>query len=145
MNYVAKAFVYDREGSVLILTRSDTHPRYPLHADLPGGDIEPHESPTTGMLRELQEEAGIYLAESDLRLVSSHIHKEDMTYLLYEAYLPSIRPEIQVSWEHSEYSWQPLQTVLDADQPEGTDSYYLFAITARTRTTSIGPSLSHRD
>ena len=127
MQYVAKAFVQRPDGKVLILTRSDTRPRYPLHDDLPGGEIDQNESHVTGLLRELVEEAGIRAAAAQVQFIAETVHSPELTYLVYSVGVED-HPSIFLSWEHSAYHWTTIDTLLRYPQPEGYDSYFRFAL-----------------
>lgn len=50
----AGALFFDTEGRVLLV-----RPTYKQHWDIPGGYVEPGESPRTACIREIQEELGI--------------------------------------------------------------------------------------
>lgn len=128
MNYVAKALIYNQQGQVLVLTRSDTHPRYPLHDDLPGGEVEPGEANDLGMQRELDEEIGISFDANSLKLLATTLHKSTMTYLLYEGTLTDNSQVVTLSWEHSDYRWSTIDELIQTQQPENVDSYFQFVL-----------------
>ncbi len=54
---VAVAFIR-RESRYLLQRRPAGSSRFPSLWELPGGKVEPHESPVEGLLRELREELG---------------------------------------------------------------------------------------
>ncbi|MBS2939662.1 NUDIX domain-containing protein [Nocardioides sp. J2M5] len=51
-----------RDGRVLLAHRSPHKHAYPDTWDLPGGVVEPGESPVAGLVRELREELGVEVA-----------------------------------------------------------------------------------
>lgn len=56
----AFVIVFDRCGRLLVLRRTETHPRYPLHWTLPGGKLDPGETSPQAAQAELFEEAGVW-------------------------------------------------------------------------------------
>ncbi|MEU4559890.1 NUDIX domain-containing protein [Actinoplanes sp. NPDC023936] len=64
---VACTFLIDRDGALLLQLRDDKAPYYPDVWGLPGGEIEPGETPEQGAARELAEESGL-AADGPLRL-----------------------------------------------------------------------------
>lgn len=113
----AKLVLLDADDNALVLRRSDTHPHIPLTSDLPGGEIEPDETPIVAVIRETFEETGIMLTESDVKQVSKRqfaaFGREYDLYLFVARV--SNRPKVIISWEHDRYGWVPLDTVHDLD------------------------------
>lgn len=110
----AKLLLYGDTGEVLILRRSDTHPRSPLADDLPGGIVEYAERPDVAVQRELTEETGLTIIPGSLRLAYAYT---DTALLLNEQYCWTVllyvacvagTPTPQLSYEHSGFWWRPL-------------------------------------
>lgn len=59
-----------REDGALFLARRQTHQSFPGAWELPGGKIEPDESPETAMIREMEEEVGVTIAPHQLKPLS---------------------------------------------------------------------------
>jgi len=106
MKQVAKVVIIDNEGYHLLMTRAD-HPVFFNDPDLPGGTIEEDEDVLEAALREVAEEANIYLSPTDVELIhtsteySKHNDTEDSLYIARVAK----RPSVTISWEHSSYAW----------------------------------------
>lgn len=102
---VAKVVIIDDTNKYLLLERSD-HPTLFNDADLPGGVIEPGESPTKALVREVQEEIGIEMPPSAMHQVyeGADYSERGTVYHLFTATLPE-RPAIAMSWEHAGYEW----------------------------------------
>ncbi len=117
---VAKILVMNNKDEVLVLTLGK-HLKYPeksYRPDLPGGIVDPGESEQFAVIREMQEECGIDLNASKVRLAyteTAYYEKENksVTKLLYATHLDDT-PSITLSWEHGAYKWvsfDELQTI----------------------------------
>jgi mutator protein MutT len=113
---VAKVVIIDDQEQYLMMWRSD-HPNYPNDPDLPGGMIEAGETPEVAAAREVDEEAGIKVSESDLELLykGSEYSAHNTEKSLYVVKLDS-RPEVVISWEHSGYEWLSREAFLKTAQ-----------------------------
>lgn len=123
MARVAKALIENKDGDVLFLVRSDTHPHFAGHIDLPGGIIESDEDFVDGLVREIFEETGVHISPDLLQL--KHEFTDKLWHgprRLYHVKLDT-SPEIDISWEHSQYHWSPLATLLDDEHDNATDHY----------------------
>lgn len=126
--HVAKAFIYDADGNILILRRSSTHPEYAFQPDLPGGIIEIDENIATGLIREIEEEAGITIEPSMLTVAFQDKQVGKYTRHLYTVKLGEVRPKVTISWEHDQHEWLTPKEVLQKPTDPDTDSYYTQAI-----------------
>lgn len=114
---VAKALIINEKNELLVLQIGE-HTQKPERShtpDLPGGFVEVDESEKTAVAREIEEEAGITLDESQLTLVYAGtevfpVTSESVTKLVYLAKLDNT-PEIRISWEHESFEWLPLENV----------------------------------
>jgi len=116
----AKAIILDKNNNALILRRSATHPHSPHHADLPGGVIEENETFEVGLSREILEETGVVVQPNSLRLVYTLTHDvsgDTHVRLLYVTRINMSSPAVTLSYEHDEWSWQPIQLLKDIEQP----------------------------
>lgn len=116
-----KAALQDKNGNVLLLRRSATHPTQRLHMDLPGGIVEPDEQPVDTLAREIEEETGIKIAQMDLKLFFAYTEDFDgknAVRLVYGARIPQSAPNVELSWEHDQYQWLPLEEAIEK-LPEG--------------------------
>jgi len=94
------------DGEVLVIRRTVTCPRAPLHWNFPGGYVEDDESTVDGALRELREETGVSARREDLRLLFSYRGDALISVLA----LPVVRkfvPQDQ-DGEHDMYAWVSL-------------------------------------
>src|SRR5690349_21404938 len=105
MNKVAKAVIIDNDDKYLLMYRS-AHPVFGDDADLPGGTLEEGEEPLEAMIREVYEESGIALTESQVSEVyaGTDYSTHGTYYSLFTAKL-DYRPDLIMSWEHSSYEW----------------------------------------
>lgn len=105
MKQVAKVLVRNSEGKFLLL-RLNNHPVYGNDPDLPGGTVDPGETPKEAAIREVFEEAGIVLdaARVSLRVKNTTNSSHNTEYYVYQTVVDDI-PEVVLSWEHESYEW----------------------------------------
>ncbi len=100
------------DGQLLLLQCSSSKPE-PGKWGVPAGKLEIGETPTQAAKRELYEETGILVENSDLRAIGSlYIRKPNMDYVyhLFQITL-KVKPEIRLSSEHLNYLWASQQTM----------------------------------
>lgn len=126
---VSKALIKNKNGKYLLLYRGDTHPNFPGHLDLPGGEVESEETSKTATAREVQEETGICIYPNDLKKLFIKQYK-NTKHVLFETVIDKTEADISVklSWEHKKYRWMTLSELLDTNIPEGADPYYIDVI-----------------
>lgn len=120
---VAKVLLINNKNEILTLTLSE-HLKYPKKSyqpDLPGGIVDPGESEQLAVIREVQEECGIDLDASKIKLAYSataYYEKESksVTKLLYIAHLGDT-PSVTLSWEYSAYQWVSFDELQAIDLP----------------------------
>ncbi|MEO6761173.1 MAG: NUDIX hydrolase [Candidatus Saccharimonadales bacterium] len=105
---VAKLMLQTGDGKLLLLHRSN-HPSLPNDPDLPGGTLEKNEEPIAALLREVSEEIGIKFDSKSVELVfQSDKYESGRIYYLYKS-LCRVKPNIIISWEHTDYQWLDLK------------------------------------
>ena len=112
MKHVAKLVMIDPDNNYLLMYRSK-HPIFGMDADLPGGTVETGEALLEAVLREVQEEVGVYVtANSVHKVYSGTDYSVYGTH--YSMFISSLnaRPEIKISWEHSSFEWLCLNDFL---------------------------------
>lgn len=127
MSNSAKAILFDINGRILVLYRSDTHPRHAHHLDFPGGLIDEGEQPIDAVSREIIEETGINVPASELTLVKTHHPRIGSTQRFYVANLDLSTPDIMISWEHESYKWLTLDEFMAEPIPAAADIYHSIA------------------
>ncbi|HTE22829.1 MAG TPA: NUDIX hydrolase [Candidatus Limnocylindria bacterium] len=128
MKIVAKVLLIDSDGRILLLRRSNTHPRFAHHHDFPGGEVEQGESHTEAVIREVLEESGLKLPLSLLQPVHQRHVLDGTLELVFAAKLAGPRPEVTLSWEHDQYEWLTSEQILNRPVPSGVDSFYETAL-----------------
>lgn len=127
MLQIAKLLLYNQNNQILVLHRSQSHPRYAHQPDLPGGEIEDDETPEQAVSREITEEAGINLPATDIKLIAEKQVNPDKKFLLLSSHIEST-PEVNISWEHEGYKWLTRQQLLDVQLPDNPDDYLEFVL-----------------
>jgi 8-oxo-dGTP diphosphatase len=127
MKIVAKVLLIDSSNNLLLLNRGLTHPNFPGHYDLPGGEVENGESWDVAVVREVKEEAGIKVNASQLNKVFERKYPT-VLHILYVGRLDKEKPDVKLSWEHSDFRWITAKDLLGLPIPKGVDKYYLDVI-----------------
>lgn len=119
---VAKLLLYNEANKVLVLYRSMTHPHFPGHPDFPGGEVEANEDWRAAICRETKEETGIIIMPNNVTRVLTKEHTH-VTHVVYETHVHN-NPQVQLSWEHSQYTWLAKENLLRITLA-GADQYYI--------------------
>jgi 8-oxo-dGTP pyrophosphatase MutT (NUDIX family) len=119
---VCKALIYNPDGEILLLMRSDTHPEWPLEGDFPGGCLEYGENEETTTAREIEEETSIKINPTLLKEVFNK-RLSDKNHLIFELYL-NTTPEVKISWEHSSYQWVDPLELINNKALHSSDDYF---------------------
>jgi 8-oxo-dGTP diphosphatase len=91
------------DGQVLLCRRRDDRPWYPGAWDLPGGHLEPDETPLDALARECREELGITVGDVVLLPVATGDPELDLTAFVvheWEGDPQNLAPE-----EHERIAW----------------------------------------
>ncbi|MEP6710161.1 MAG: NUDIX hydrolase [Candidatus Saccharibacteria bacterium] len=116
----AKVVILDKDNNALVLRRSSTHPNAAYHSDLPGGVTEGSETFEVGLSREIKEEVGLTIAPESLKLIytfNRRFFTSSVSRLVYAVRVPEANPTITLSYEHVDFTWQPIADVKDIERP----------------------------
>lgn len=118
---VAKLLLVDNQRKALVLTVGEhkLRPERSYTPDLPGGIVDPGETERGGVVRELKEETGLILDEDGMQLIYTETmydphEAKSVSYFLYGCVIDN-PPDINLSWEHSDYAWTPLSELDSID------------------------------
>jgi 8-oxo-dGTP diphosphatase len=100
-----KAILFDEDGKVLAIRRTETAPSQPLHWDLPGGDLEIGNNLIDDISREIKEEAGLEV--NNLKVIDAiGEFNEEKEYWVTICYIAEpLSKSVMLSYEHDEYKW----------------------------------------
>ena len=124
---VSKALIKNRAGAYLLLYRGDSHPNFPGHLDIPGGEVEPNESYKEATAREIWEETGVHVQSNSLEELFAKQYK-NVKHILFEANIDEIDIPVKLSWEHKNYCWMTREELLNTAVPNNADPYYVDVI-----------------
>ena len=100
---VAKTFVINSQNLILTMRRGESDPRRPGTWDIPGGGVEYGEDPTSAVIRETYEEAGIKIEKPQIFYVSSVNENDYVIRLIY--YVHTHNENVHLSFEHDQSKW----------------------------------------
>lgn len=110
----AHAVIVDQQGRILML-----HSRYANVWMLPGGGLNRRENLDAAVIRECREELGVSVAVE--ALTGMYYHTSTSTYVgIFRCTI--ISGSIQISHEHSEYRWVPVEDLPQGIRQEVTDA-----------------------
>jgi 8-oxo-dGTP diphosphatase len=118
-----RALIFDQNGSILILRRSERSRSNPGKWELPGGKPNPGESFEESFRREVCEETGF---EIDIHHSAGTADQEVSGYHVVHVILTaSIRSGgLTLSDEHAEYRWIKIPELSGLDRADWFDQYY---------------------
>lgn len=108
---VAKALLINTKNEALILKLGEhkQQPEKSYKPDLPGGLVDPGENEHIAVIREVAEETGIEVHQTDLVMVysSTKFFKDENKSVSKHLFIAAVPNEVDVnlSWEHSGFSW----------------------------------------
>ncbi len=100
---LAKA-VIQKNNQYLLLKRTVKSKNFPELWDFPGGKLEPGETPTQAIIREVEEETAlVIIPEKEIKTTS---FKRDHLDLFFHYFTPSNhKGNIQLSPDHTAFKW----------------------------------------
>jgi 8-oxo-dGTP pyrophosphatase MutT (NUDIX family) len=93
----AVVIIFDREGRVLILKRTEEMEWMPLKWGLPGGGIDEGEKPIEAAIREVKEETTLDIGNP----IEFHISDMNVVYFTTTKY----SGEVEIDFEHLDFAW----------------------------------------
>lgn len=111
-----KAIVFNSEGKLLTLFRTETAPARPNTWDLPGGDLDFGEEPDKAILREIKEETGLDVKEIKIFDVEAHVIKEENIHWVTLGFCcTTLETDVILSYEHNDYKWVTQEEFLELE------------------------------
>lgn len=108
---VVEVYVFSSDGKVLITQRA-ANKNYPLKWENTGGSILKGETPMQGAIRELNEETGLIVTETQLCLAYTEVKHP----AIYKCFAAFVEENEQISLQKSEtidYKWLPYNDFLE--------------------------------
>ncbi len=107
--------IIQKGDKILLIKKSDKVDIYPGRWDLPGGRLDPGESWSQGLAREVREETGLCI--NLIREVRDWESKKWDT-IGKTVLCEYVSGEVRLSWEHTEYRWMVPADIVNGDFPE---------------------------
>jgi 8-oxo-dGTP diphosphatase len=106
------AILRNEKGEFLLLKRSEDSHTNPGKWDLPGGKLEREEILEEAIVREVWEETEITIVPGEIAgYVTFELPEKKVIAIVYDGgYIVS---DVKLSHEHTEYSWIPLDEILE--------------------------------
>lgn len=108
-----KAFVFNPEGKMLTLFRTETAPTRPNTWDLPGGDLEFGEDAIESITREIAEETGLSVTNIRPFDVESLINPAGNFWISIAYYAETDSSDVTMSFEHNAFKWVTVSEFLE--------------------------------
>jgi 8-oxo-dGTP diphosphatase len=108
-----KAFVFNPEGKILTLFRTETAPTRPNTWDLPGGDLEWGEDAIESIVREIKEETGLSVTNVRPFDVESLINPAGNFWISIAYYAQASSSDVTMSFEHNAFKWVTVSEFLE--------------------------------
>jgi 8-oxo-dGTP diphosphatase len=122
------AVLRNEKGEFLLLRRAENSHSNPGKWDLPGGKLNHGEILEEAIVREVWEETGISIVPGEIAgYVVFELPQKKVIAIIYDGgYVIS---DVKLSYEHTEYSWTPLNKILKMDTvpPHFRDFFRNFA------------------
>ncbi len=94
------------EKKTLILKRSNKETFLPGYWELPGGKLNFGEDPSSGLIREYQEEAGLHITVDKPFRTFSYLSRDGNRHTVEIVYMCSVEMgDVVMSEAHTEYAW----------------------------------------
>lgn len=99
-------------GKVLILKRAPGNRSYPEKWNFPGGGVEDGETIEEAAVREVYEEAGLKIKESDLM----YFQATALPYLMIHLFMTNkFSGDVEINNESTHFEWADIDDILDFD------------------------------
>src|SRR5436853_121123 len=96
-----KAIIFNDEGKILTVRRSNTAPKRPGHWDLPGGILEMKEDLKEAIEREVKEETGLVLSNFTI-MDGAQWHEDGNNWVTNCWMAKSDTDKVVLSYEHDD-------------------------------------------
>lgn len=100
-----KVIIFNREGKILTIQRTETAPSNPNKWDFPGGDLDFGEDAIKGIIREVKEESGIEIKKLKPFDIESHVDELGDFWVTIAYTAEAVSEKVNLSYEHNEFKW----------------------------------------
>ena len=109
-NVATKGMILNNDNKVLILQRANDDEFKPSIWELPGGNLEKHESEKDGLKREIMEETGLKIDIINVLDSRSFMKKEKFRLRIITFLCKAKTTNIVLSYEHKDFAWVDVKT-----------------------------------
>ncbi len=115
---VAAKGIIQKEGKILLISRSEKEKFNPNELDFPGGKLEFGESPKQGLKREIEEETGLEVEIVKPTSSWSFMFDENTQIVGTTFYCKYKSGDVKLSDEHTHHTWVTPEEILEGDYPD---------------------------
>lgn len=128
---IAKALIINKHNEALLLIRSDVDSVRPKDTDLPGGGVDVDETIVQAVCREIKEEVGLTVQETNMELIFADTRMDGLgeeNLIRHLLVTKKFDGKVVLSEEHSLYEWVPVQMLADRFTHEVWNAAIRYAI-----------------
>ena len=105
IHFSQKAILFNDDGKILTIRRTETAPSRPLHWDLPGGIFEFGEDLKEDIIREIEEETGLGVTGVSVIDAIGALDDRNEFWVTICYIAKPTSDNVVLSYEHDEFKW----------------------------------------
>lgn len=108
----SNAIIFNKNGEILMMKRSNDDEAFPGEWELPGGGVDYSETPQESLKREIKEECGLNVeVHNPLGVNSFYLDNSRIVEITFLCTIIDSKFDVKLSDEHSEYRWISFENI----------------------------------